>query len=593
MTACSPASFTISVGDDEIPTTCQVRSVKVEKAINHISSATIVVLDGSASDETFQNSSSAIFVPGGVITIKAGYNNEEETLIFKGIISKQALRVEGSEGPTLEIHCKDQAVKMTIGRNNASFFDTTDSAVINQLIDHYDDLSATVTNTIPTLPILQQYYVTDWDFMLTRAEVNGLVVTTINSEVAVFSAVANTSSVLTVTYGDNLFSLNADLNSLTQFDKVEATAWDFKTQKLITAEVPNTLAEAGNLSSDTLSEVADLNVFRLQTTAALDQESLESWAKAQMLKSELSKITGDVKFQGSALVEPGNYITLAGVGSRFNGDQLVSKVSHDISEDDWLTVAELGLDAQWFAQEPDVMHPKASGQLPGTHGLYNATVKQMYDDPDSEYRILLDLPLFNPSGEGLWARLANFYSSGGAGAFFLPEVDDEVVVGFLNDDPRYPIILGSLYSTDIKPYETLNPAQGNPQKGIVSKSGLRLMFDDKDIITTVITPNGNELVLDDKNQQITLQDQNKNSIVMSSEGISIKSPNAINIQSDQTVQVQGETGVTVSAPGGDAQINATNIQQTADEAFSANGGMTATVEAGTDLTLNGAMVMIN
>ena len=55
----------------------------------------------------------------------------------------------------------------------------------------------------------------------------------------------------------------------------------------------------------------------------------------------------------------------------------------------------------------------------------------MYEDPDSQFRILVSVPLFDPNGEGIWARLTNFYSTNGAGIFFLPEVGDEVVLGFL------------------------------------------------------------------------------------------------------------------------------------------------------------------
>ncbi len=85
----------------------------------------------------------------------------------------------------------------------------------------------------------------------------------------------------------------------------------------------------------------------------------------------------------------------------------------------------------------------STNNQPAVRGLINGTVKKMYDDPLGQFRVLVDVPMFNNYGEGIWARLANFYSTSGAGAFFMPEVGDEVVVGFLNEDPCSPVILES------------------------------------------------------------------------------------------------------------------------------------------------------
>lgn len=583
---------TIKVAGAAIPDDCQVHAIHIEKAVNRITRATLVLLDGDAAEQNFTLSSSDTFVPGKEITIEAGYDSDDN-LLFKGIITRQSLQVDDEIGSSLEIECKDQAVKMTIGRKNANFAKSTDSAAIATIIGGYSGLEADVASTTPTLEQLQQYYTTDWDFMLTRADVNSLLVNCINNKVSVFSPTTTTTSVLTITYGENLYRFNAQLNALNQLAQVKASAWDYKTQALVTATTANDLAGPGNITSKTLSDVAGLSDFELQTSAALESDNLTSWTKGQLLKSELSKITGEVAFQGSEKVEPGVYITIAGMGDRFNGDHFVSQVSHDIQDGNWFSTVQLGLEPNWFAQEPDVMSPSASGLLPGIQGLHNATVKKIYEDPNSEYRILIDLPLFDASDDGLWARLTNFYSTNGAGIFFLPEVGDEVIVGFLNDDPRYPIILGSVYSSKNKPYTDLDPNEKNSMKAIVSQSKLRVMFDDENKVMTLITPGENQVLLDDKNKQISIKDQNENSIVMSSDGITIKSPKAINIQADQTVSIKGDSGVTAQASGGDVQVKGMNVEATADTQFSAKGNASASVQGGGDLTLKGAMVMIN
>jgi len=584
-------TFAVKVGGKVIPDEFRVLSVYVEKGVNLIPTARIVLLDGEAETGKFAASSSATFVPGGQIVIEAGYDNANQ-VIFQGIITGQSITIDDVIGSTLEVECRDQAIKMIVGRKCLTFSQQKDSDIISSIIGIYG-LSSSVTATTTTWPMQVQYYVTDWDFILQRAEINGMIVTALNGKVSVFKPDANTTSVLTVTYGDNLYSFNAEMDAVSQLGNVTASAWDYTTQAIVTGQSANNVPGPGNISSKTLSQVVGAN-YQTQTTAPLQNADLTTWSQAQLIKSEYAKIQGEVQTLGTNLANPGNYITLQGLGDRFNGDHLVSKVVHDISDGNWVTEISIGLPPVWFIEEPDVIAPPASGLLPGARGLFNGTVKQMYQDPDSQYRILVNVPVFDPNGAGIWARLSNFYSTAGAGAFFLPEVGDEVVIGFLNEDPRYPVILGSMYSSSKnQPYQSLSPAEKNPLKAIVSKSGIVVQFDDENKILTIITPDKNQVVLSDKDKQITIQDDNQNSIVMSSSGITIKSPKDINIQADQKVSISGAQGVSIQSSGGDVTVSGMNISQTAQSQYSAAGNMTAKINGGTELTLQSAMIMIN
>ncbi|WCT10019.1 type VI secretion system tip protein VgrG [Mucilaginibacter jinjuensis] len=586
-------TFTVKVAGNAVPDTVQIHAVHVEKRVNKISIARITILDGEADEGNFTVSSSSTFVPGAEVTIEAGYDSTN-ALIFKGIITAQTIRIDNLIGSALEVECRDSAIKMIVGRKNLTFSKQKDSDVMSSIIRTYSGLTASVTATTTQWPEQVQYYVTDWDFVLSRAEANGMIVTVSDGTVSVIKPDANTTSVLTITYGIDLLEFNAQLNAVTQLGSVKASSWDFITQAVATASSANNLAGPGNLSSKTLSNVVGLSEFQVQTTAPLQSADLTDWAKAQLIKSEYSKIIGEAKFQGSSLVLPGNYITLAGLGDRFNGDHLVSAVVHDISDGNWNTETSIGLPNTWFIEEPDVMSPPNSGVLPAARGLINGTVKQMSEDPDGQFRILVNVQMFDISGQGIWARLSNFYSTSGAGAFFLPEVGDEVVLGFLNEDPRYPVILGSMYSSSqIKPYSILTPNDKNSLKSIVSKSGIYVEFNDTDKILTINTPNKNTMIYSDKDKSITIQDQNSNSIVMSSDGITMKSNNNINIQAAQKVNIKGDMGITIQSSSGDVAISGLNVKETAQMEYSAEGSMTAKISSGMQMTLKSAMIMIN
>ena len=587
------ASFSVSVDGSTIPDESSVLKVHVEKGINRISTAIVTILDGEANTGDFEASSSATFVPGGTITIEAGYDGTNK-VIFKGIITRQSIRIDSLVGSALEVECRDEAIKMVVGRKSLTYSKKTDSAIISSIIGNYSGLKADVTSTSEEWPEQVQYYVRDWDFILARAEANSLIVTTLNNTVSVIKPDADTSSVLTVKYGDGLMEFNADLDSISQLASVQASTWDFKTQAVVSKQESNSYAGPGDLTSKKLSEVVGLSEFDLQTTAPLESTDLTNWSKAQLVKSDYAKIIGSAKFQGTDLVDPAKYMTFGGLGDRFNGDYLISNVRHDLSDGNWITEVSLGLSPQWFTEEPDVMAPPAAGLLPGARGLFNGTVKKMYEDPDSQFRILVNVPLFDQNGEGIWARLSNFYSTSGAGAFFMPEVGDEVVLGFLNEDPRFPVILGSMYSsTKIKPFNGLEPNEKNSLKAIVSKSGISVEFDDENKVFTINTPGKNTVILSDKDNQITMEDSNKNKIVMSSSGITISSPKDINIEADQKVNITGKMGIAAKSSGGDVTIDGLNIKETAEMEYAAKGNMTAKVNAGMELTLQATMIMIN
>ncbi|MBI3134483.1 MAG: type VI secretion system tip protein VgrG [Bacteroidetes bacterium] len=587
------ATFVVKTSGNAVPDELRILKIQVEKSVNRISSAIVTILDGDVSTGKFEASSSADFAPGTELTIEAGYD-AKNTLIFKGIITRQTIRIDELVGSVLEVECRDESIKMVVGRKSLTFSKKKDSDIIQSIIGTYSGLTADVTATETTWPEQVQYYVSDWDFILARAEANGLIITTLNGKVSVVKPDASTTSVLTVTYGDGLMTFNADLNALTQLGSVKATAWDYKNQAVTTGQSSNSYSGPGNLTAKKLSDVAGLSDFQVQTTVPLESADLTNWSKAQLVKSDYSKITGEAKFQGSSLVDPGKYMTFQGIGDRFNGDYLVAGVVHDLSDGNWLTEVKLGMSPQWFTEEPDVMAPPASGLLPGASGLFNGTVKKIYEDPDSQYRILVNVPLFDQNGEGIWARLTNFYSTSGAGVFFLPEVGDEVVLGFLNEDPRYPIILGSMYSSSkLKPFQGLDPNEKNSIKAIVSKKGISVQFDDENTVLTITTPKKNTFILSDKEGQISLKDQNENSVVMSSSGITLKSPKSITIQADEKVNITGTQGVSIQASGGDVSISGINIKETADSEYSAAGNATAKVTSGAELSLKSAMIMIN
>lgn len=568
----------------------KVVSVEVEKTVNAIPFARITLLDGDMPNQDFPLSNSDDLKPGKEITINAGYMDSEET-IFKGIIVKHGIKITGDNYSRLQIECRDKAVAMTVGRKNANFVDSKDSDVFSKLIGNASGLSADVTATTTTHKELVQYYATDWDFLLSRAEVTGSIVTVDDGKVTVAPPDTSGSAVLSVGYGQDIMEFQAEVNARNQYSEVKGVCWDPSTQEAV-EEVAATesLNSQGNLTSSTLSEVIGLDSFKLQTPISMETSALKSWAKGQQVKSGLSRIVGRVKFQGSAKPKPGTLIELSGVGERFNGDIFVSSVRHDIEDGDWVTEVDFGMSPDWFAEKHDIEAPAASGLTPGVEGLHIGVVVKLDEDPESQNKIKVRVPVLQAETEGVWARLSNYYASNGFGEFFIPEIGDEVILGYLNNDPAHPVILGSLYSAKHAPPYSLTA--DNFTKAIVTKSKLKVEFDDDKKVITIETPGSNKIVLSDDAKSILVQDETGNKVELNSSGITMDSPKDIAISATGKVSIDGTGGITMNSSQ-DIKASGLNIEHSANVGITAKGGASAELSAGGNTTVKGAMVMIN
>ena len=589
-------TITIKIDGSTISDTIQVYSIEMNTSVNEIPHVRVEIIDGDPSGEDFPISSSSTFVPGNEIIIEAGYDNKNKQ-IFKGIITGQSIVVNEGTSSMLIVDCYDEAIKMTVGEKSKMYTQKTDSTIISSIIGTYAGLSSDVTTTSIVFPEMVQYQRTDWDFIRSRAEANGCLVIAKDSKVSVAKPDTDTSSVLTLTYGDNILEFNATLNAVNQLASATTEAWEYSSQSVLSKEVPNNHAGPGNLSSKTLSEVIGLETYTLGTSAPLQSGELTSLSQAEIAKSTYSKIRGEVKFLGSDKVIPGSYITLRDVGDRFNGDHFVSGVKHSISGGNWTTEVAIGLDSKWMTPQKNTLRNATGASSNGVGGLYNGTVVQIDSDPTNQFRVQVHIPMLYTSDtedKVLWARLSNFYATSGAGAFFFPEVGDEVIVGFIDDNARFPVILGSLYSTpNNQPATGLEPNADNSLKAIVSKSGIQLTFDDSKKVLSIETPSHNRIVLSDQDKTMILKDQNDNKIVMSESGIEIKSAKNLTFEADQKIIIKGEQGVTTASSGGDITTKGMNIKQTADIQYSAEGSATAQVRGGGELVLKAAMVLIN
>jgi uncharacterized protein involved in type VI secretion and phage assembly len=295
-----------------------------------------------------------------------------------------------------------------------------------------------------------------------------------------------------------------------------------------------------------------------------------------------------VSFRGVNTVVPGCIIALEGFGSLFDGDAYVTSVHHAVEDGYYSTTAGFGLPEQLSVER---LEEKPNSWMGPVSGLHIGIVKKLDGDPLSHYRIKVMIPSIKSTGEGVWAMLSQFYATNNAGSFFVPEVNSEVIVGFLNDDPRYPVILGCLYDSKNKPNETLT--KENSIKSILSKEKITISFDDKDKVLTLNTPGKNKIVFSDKDKGITIEDQNGNKIETSEDGITITSKKKITFDSKDEIEIKAAKAITIKSTGDNITLDGKTVEAKAKSNFKVTASSGAEIKASGTVTIKGSVVNVN
>ena len=157
---------------------------------------------------------------------------------------------------------------------------------------------------------------------------------------------------------------------------------------------------------------------------------------------------------------------------------------------------------------------------------------------------------------------------------WMPEIDDEVLIGYLNDDPRNPVVLGMLHSS-AKP-APLTASDDNHEKGIITRDELKVLFNDDLKSLELSTPKGNKALLSEDEGGISVEDENGNKITLSSDGIVIESVKDLVLKAT-----------------GDVKIEGVNIEAAAQAEFKAEGSAGAELSTSAIAVLKGSLVQIN
>jgi uncharacterized protein involved in type VI secretion and phage assembly len=198
-----------------------------------------------------------------------------------------------------------------------------------------------------------------------------------------------------------------------------------------------------------------------------------------------------------------------------------------------------------------LIHARAPHGLGGRwYGVYPALVSDIAD-PDKQGRVKVKLP-WSPDTDSdeyaAWARIATLMGGSSRGSWFIPDVNDEVLVVFEGGDPRRPYVIGGLWNGSDSPPESMDGAGKNYKKVLKSRNGVKVTLDDKDGQESFIaeTPGGQKVTLKDGPGSLELVDSNGNSLKLDTSGITINAAMKLSITASM-IDVSASM-VSVSAP---------------------------------------------
>ena len=205
-----------------------------------------------------------------------------------------------------------------------------------------------------------------------------------------------------------------------------------------------------------------------------------------------------------------------------------------------------------------------------------------------------------------WLDTQQVYAGSNRGSYFIPEIGDMVIVGFVNGDPSYPYVKGTVHRKDNVPVGGLYQ-DDNSAKAIALSENMMIHFNTKKAIfgpasemiaitsydqNNSTTPNPNYIFVTKDSQYGVVIHSENNTISITGDTINIESTNnAITIKSGAALNISAGGDITLDAGQNNLQLKGMNVNITASQNIDAEAQMQATLKGSTQLTLDGGAMV--
>lgn len=547
----------VSVGGREL--TPQVhallRVVRVEESV-HLADSFLLSFD----DPHFELFDQGVFRLGGKVSIAVRADGAPIE-----VTSGEITAVAVQPGPTgrHELVVSGLGLEHRLAREvrTRTFQKMTDSSIVQKIAGEHGLQAQTDVSGQPHEYLIQAG-TTDLAFLRERAARLGVDLWVQGTTLSFKRRTTSSQQPPRLVFGENLLGFRVRFSAAERADEVEVTGWDPVAKKVIKAKASDVdrgcTAPAAREMSAAARDAAGGPVVR--TTS---RHSVTTQAEADAVAASLLARTGgsEVVLKGEAVGDPrisaGATVTLDRVGTKLAGDYRVTSVEHLLQPGQpYRTRFTCGAKdpsalVDLLPGGPSTAGPSTGGTAgPGGAsvggGLVSGTVSNNAD-PEKLGRVKVKLPTLSTTEESGWARIAAPGAGRQRGLQWLPDVGDEVLVGFENGDPSRPVVLGGVWNRPDPPPRPDQVGDGKAKAiTLTSRSGhdISIVEEPKPAITAVLKGKGSELTLSEAStslkgpQKVLVQGQD---VEVTAKGtLSLKGA-SVEIKADGAVTVKGAT----------------------------------------------------
>ncbi len=561
-------------------------------------------------DADFDDAKTGILLKGEITAIEAHFNPESQApIVIRGY---------------------DISHRLHRGRFNRSFQNMKDSDIVSQIIGEAGITPGTVDDTggpygfgDPVGYVFQENQ-TNMEFLRERAARNGFELFVQDGKLNFRKPVAGDS--LTLKWLTDITNFQVRVSSAEQVDSVEVRGWNYQTKQPIvstksaqtTQVITSTDYGKGKAASTKFSTTPKMIVVNQPVSSSAESEAI-----AQSLYNELSGefVQADAKAEGNPTIRPGKVVQLTQMG-KYSGKYYVTETRHLLQQRVYVT--EFSVRGLRDGDLLTLMVPQTRLQ-PGQTMLVGIVTNNK--DPKKWSRVRVKFPTLTEDHESEWARIVAIGAGKDRGFDCLPEVNDEVLVGFEHGDIHRPFIIGGVWNGKDAPPTTVDNAvvdgkvrlrtiktrtghtlqfveedKDASKKGVYLDTvyGHKLYVNDSDKKIDIKTNGGHQVLLDDQNKKIeiktsgghtfTLDDTARKITISGTNQIEMTAPQSITLKVGTNSLELSMTNATLKTSTSTVDLGPAGINVTANGGMTTVKGVTTTVKGDTMVAVNAPLI---
>lgn len=528
------------------------------------------------------------FLPGKAIEIKLGRGKELKS-VFTGYITRQNIEAGNNGKLLLFVDCRHQSNKMTVQKRTRFFHHdankgqsakenidpVNDNDVLKHLIEKSEDygLSLEIKNP-PKKEVdyenMVQYNCSDWDFLVMRAEAMGYVCWPNEKKIEFLIPELAPKALETIELKGDILSYEAEYDETIRSAENVMVAWDPEKQEFVKTDEKNTAIEQE-------AKVLQTDQY-FSHSGDIQSPEAKAFLKNQILRQELGLVRGTLKLKGTVKHAVADTVSITGFESIWDRDTLITGIKHTLRGGSWVTYLQCGLSNESHAEKYGLNASADQTLMPQSNTLLYGVVQQYKMSESGHELVEVELTSYNgtesDARKTIYARMTTFSAGEKGGAVFRPYPGDEVVIGFINNDPRFPVVLGSVYNAKNEPPYKWEDHETQFEVGF-SINKWQLSIHEHDELLTISSPGGQSIVLDDCDQNIQMFYDDSNGITITSDGVEIDA---------KKITLKGMNGV---------EISGQKVEAKADTSMKLEGGTQLELEGKVTASLKGQITQIN